>query len=190
MVPAYPQPQQPQQPQHTDGKAIASLVCGVAALVGCLALTGIPAIILGFMARGAIKRSQGTRGGDGLAIAGIVTGFVSLLFTILAGLVMVPLFVGGVHGYQKAQIDIATSSTRTIESAAELYRISNPTTCPTVTQLKADGDLSSSSSTTDPWGMPYEIECTGSTITVTSYGPDKTKGTSDDVRYSGGSTGI
>jgi hypothetical protein len=60
--------------------AIAALVVGLTAVPGASVL-GVPgvvlgfvAIILGFRARGRIKRSGGARGGGGLAVAGMIAG--------------------------------------------------------------------------------------------------------------------
>lgn len=54
-------------------------------------------------------------------------------------------------------------------------------TCPSsVEQLKADGMLSSTSNTIDPWGSPYTLRCAPDPI-VTSLGPDKKAGTADDI---------
>ena len=35
----------------------------------------------------------------------------------------------------------------------------------------------------DKWGSPYEIVCTDDDIVVLSLGPDKRKGTDDDIRF-------
>lgn len=70
-------------PVPNDGKAIASLVLGIMSMVCCTGiLTAIPAIILGALARRDILRSQGATGGEGMAIAGIVTGGIATLGTI------------------------------------------------------------------------------------------------------------
>ena len=66
----YPATQPP-----TSGLAIASLVCGVAELF-TLGIAAIPAVILGHMARGQIRRT-GERG-DGMAIAGLVLGYLCI----------------------------------------------------------------------------------------------------------------
>ena len=71
-----------QPPPPNDGKAIAALVLGVMSLVGCWALTGIPAIILGLMSRRDIARSGGTLGGDGLALGGLITGILSTILSV------------------------------------------------------------------------------------------------------------
>jgi hypothetical protein len=70
-------------PPQNDGKAIASLVLGILSLVGCFgALAGIPAVILGLLAKRDIARSQGAIGGDGLALGGIITGALSTILSI------------------------------------------------------------------------------------------------------------
>lgn len=58
---------------RTNGLAIASLVCGI---IGCFSVTAIVAIVLGFIARNQIRESGGTQQGDGMALAGIILGFV------------------------------------------------------------------------------------------------------------------
>jgi hypothetical protein len=60
---------QPVMIQRTNGFAIGALVCGIVPFFG-----GIPAIILGHVARGQIRRT-GERG-DGMAIAGLVLGYL------------------------------------------------------------------------------------------------------------------
>ena len=67
--------------QQTNPLAIGSLV---ASLVGLLCGIGsIVGIILGFMARKQIQESGGTQGGEGMATAGIIIGFISLALGII-----------------------------------------------------------------------------------------------------------
>jgi hypothetical protein len=69
-------------PVRTSGKAVASLVLGV--LSFCLsALAGIPAVILGVLGLNDISRSPRRVGGRGVAIAGIVTGALGTLLTVV-----------------------------------------------------------------------------------------------------------
>lgn len=60
----------------TSGKAIASLVLSVLGI-------SLIAVILGHLARGEIKRSQGRVQGDGLAIAGLVIGWIGVAGWVL-----------------------------------------------------------------------------------------------------------
>ena len=64
----------------TNGIAVASLVCGLMQ-VFTLGITAIPAVILGHVARGQIRRN-GERG-DGMATAGLVLGWVGIAFFVL-----------------------------------------------------------------------------------------------------------
>jgi hypothetical protein len=76
--PAYPMTAQKQQ-----GLAIASLVCGILGILCLGFLTGIPAIVLGLMAMSKEKSDPSRYGGKGLAIGGIATGSLSVLFGLL-----------------------------------------------------------------------------------------------------------
>ena len=77
----YP-PMMPAQP--TSGLAIGAMICGIAEIF-TLGFAAIPAVILGHLARAQIKRT-GERG-DGMAIAGLVLGYLGIagwLLVILA----------------------------------------------------------------------------------------------------------
>ena len=103
--PQYPRPQYPQGPGYgqpygpgfgafgpvTNQKAAWALGVGVASIVlGCcfalFGLGGIASIILGVQARREIAASGGMQTGEGLAIAGIVTGIVAVLLGVAFGL--------------------------------------------------------------------------------------------------------
>jgi len=74
--------------QPTSGLAIASVICGPLGFL-TVGLSGIAAVITGHMALGAIKRSGGMLKGSGMAIAGLITGYISILIlpiAVLAGL--------------------------------------------------------------------------------------------------------
>jgi Domain of unknown function (DUF1707)/Domain of unknown function (DUF4190) len=65
---------------RTNGLAIASLACGLAQLVFG-PLTAIPAIVFGHLARHQIKRTG--EQGAGLALAGLILGWVTVILGIL-----------------------------------------------------------------------------------------------------------
>lgn len=73
--PVYLQPVMIAQP--TNGKATAALVLGLLSLLFWV-LTGIPAVILGHMALNEINASNGTQGGKGSAITGLILGYVAV----------------------------------------------------------------------------------------------------------------
>ena len=74
--------------------AIASLVLGILSWILLPVLGAIGAVICGHMARGEIRRSRGSLAGDGLAVGGLVLGYLHLIL-LLVGLVFVVLFLGG-----------------------------------------------------------------------------------------------
>ena len=78
--PFYPAPQ-------TNGMAIASFVLGIVSLACSQCITAIPGVIFGHIALKQIRESGGTQGGRGLAIGGLVTGYISL--GIVAAVVIV-----------------------------------------------------------------------------------------------------
>ena len=69
----------PQRP--TSGLAVAALVLGILTLFTA-GLTSLPAVICGHLGLSRIKRSNGAVGGTGLAITGLVMGYVMMLFFV------------------------------------------------------------------------------------------------------------
>lgn len=83
----------PPAPPRTSTLAVVSLVCG---LLGwsLLPLVGsIAAVVTGHMARAEIRRTPGLDG-DGLAVAGLVLGYLAVALAVLAALFFVLVFAG------------------------------------------------------------------------------------------------
>ncbi len=76
-----PVPSYPMYGPQTSGLAIASLVCGALGIL-CAPLLGIAAVITGHLALGQIDRAPYPMGGRGLAIAGLVLGYLFLALTL------------------------------------------------------------------------------------------------------------
>jgi len=76
-----PEPPPPAAPAGSSGLAIASLICGIVSMVCLGVLVGIPAVIMGHMAIGRIKLSG--QGGRGMALAGLIMGYISIVLTII-----------------------------------------------------------------------------------------------------------
>lgn len=74
----------------TETMAIVSLVLGILSLTVLHFLAGIPAIVVGRSAREKIRANPGQMGGDGMARAGIVMGWISVgIACVIAVLVIV-----------------------------------------------------------------------------------------------------
>lgn len=68
----------------TSVLAICSLVFGIGGFVFLPFLGSIAAVICGHMARNELRRRQGQLRGDGLAMAGLILGYIGIALTILA----------------------------------------------------------------------------------------------------------
>lgn len=83
------QPPHSYQPvQRAETKAVASLVLGILSLTCLGVFAGLPALILGSLARRDIDRSQGRLTGRGLAAGGIVSGLFGTGVSLVLGLFM------------------------------------------------------------------------------------------------------
>jgi general secretion pathway protein G len=109
------------------------------------------------------------------------------LFEVLIVVAILAMIAGGVAffalpQFNKAKISTAKDGARIIRQAASNWlATNNETSCPTVSQLIQDKLLDPGQNTGDPWAQPYAITCSDDAVTVTSGGPDKKKGTKDDI---------
>ena len=119
-MPASPQP--PGQ-AHTSGKAVASLVCGI---LFFFFPSAIAAIILGHLSLSEIRKSGGRLVGDGMAIAGLVLGYIGLaaipLILIIAAIAIPNLL----RARMAANEASAVGSLRAINAAAISYSATYP----------------------------------------------------------------
>lgn len=92
-------------PAKTSGLAITSLILGILSillLVVCLGpLLAIPAIICGHVAYSRIGKSGGQLQGQGLAMAGFITGYLSLALLLLLVPIAIPNFIKARQTSQK-----------------------------------------------------------------------------------------
>ena len=84
-------------PAGNNALAIASLVCGVAQVM-LWPLATIPAVVLGHVARHQIRRTG--EQGAGLALAGLILGWIGVGFALLAivGIVLIVAATSGTGG--------------------------------------------------------------------------------------------
>lgn len=125
--PQYPpqaQPYRAYQPQQTDGGAIASMVLGIAAFVLCLTfIAGIPAIILGHISLSRIKKSMGRLKGEGMALTGLILGYISLPFILIIAAIAIPNLT---RARIAANESVAASTVRTINTTQVTYSTTYP----------------------------------------------------------------
>jgi len=103
--------------QETSGKAIASLVCGI---LFFFLPSAIAAVIMGHLSLSDIRRSAGRLGGRGMAIAGLVFGYVGLavLPILIIAAIAIPNLLRARMAANEAS---AVGSLRTIHIACVTY---------------------------------------------------------------------
>jgi hypothetical protein len=119
--------QAPSLPPKTDPLAVWSLVLGILSLVCFGLLAGIPAVICGHKALNKIKNSYGTLSGNGLAIAGLATGYLgAVLGTIsvmgLLAAIAIPNFV---KARDTSMHNACINNMRRIQAAKEEWAVEN-----------------------------------------------------------------
>ncbi|HEX4265045.1 MAG TPA: DUF4190 domain-containing protein [Verrucomicrobiae bacterium] len=120
-------------PAKNSGLAIWSLVFGILGLVlllGCIGiLFAIPAVICGHLAYGRIKRSNGTLDGEGIALAGLIIGYISIGLSIflipMLAAIAIPNFV---KARDTAQKNVCINNLRTIDAAKQQWALENKKT--------------------------------------------------------------
>lgn len=118
----------------TSGVAIAALVLGILAFVMC-GITALPAVICGIIALVKISNSRGLLKGQGLAVAGLVAGLVSVVFTLLLVAIMLPALT---RAKDQAKTIVCRSNLRQLSLALILYVEDNDGRFPTASKW---GDL-------------------------------------------------
>jgi len=123
-TPAYPAPGQSYGQATTDGQAVASLVLGIAALFLCFSvLAGIPAIILGHLSWSRIRRSMGRLKGEGMALAGLIMGYLSIPWVLIFAAIAIPNLL---RARMAANESVAASTVRTIITSQVAYSTTYP----------------------------------------------------------------
>ncbi len=80
---------QPIAAPKTSGFAIASLVTSLISWFIIPLIGGIVAVVLGHIARGEIRRSNGAITGGGMALAGLIIGYIQIALMLIAIVIVV-----------------------------------------------------------------------------------------------------
>ena len=116
------------------------------------------------------------------------------LVEVLIVVAIIAMVAGGVAvfalpRFKEAQVKQAETGARVIRNAVQTWQSgSGETTCPSVSQLIQEKQLDPGQNTNDPWGQAYNLNCTEDEVIVSSAGPDKKKGTKDDISVPKGAT--
>jgi hypothetical protein len=157
-----PLPGHAAQPK-TSALAIWSLVLGILGLVlllGCVGpLFAIPGVICGHLAYSKIKRSSGALAGDGMALAGMITGYISIGLSVFLVPMLVAIAIPNfVKARTTAQANACINNLRQIDAAKQEWALENnkqSTNTPTqgdLTRYFNNGkDTRSNSATNGQW---------------------------------------
>ena len=80
--------------RQTSALAVVSLVSGILGWTLMPLLGSFVAVVTGHLARSEIRRAPGQLEGDGMAVAGLVLGYLSLAVALLAMVALVVFFGG------------------------------------------------------------------------------------------------
>ncbi|MFT5121768.1 MAG: hypothetical protein ACI9TH_003303 [Kiritimatiellia bacterium] len=119
-------------PPETSGKATGSLIAGIIGVLCIPVIPGIVAVVLGHMALSQIKRSNGRLGGGGLAVGGLVTGYIGVLLglTIVLG-IGTAIFIPAMQGSRMtAKKTVSLSNIHQLLVASQLYSDEHEDTLP------------------------------------------------------------
>ena len=110
-------------PTKTSGLAIWSLVLGILSIFCFSILAGVPAVICGHTALGRIKRSAGMLGGNGLAIGGLVTGYLSIAMIPLIAMMAAIAIPNFVKARNVAMTNLCINNLRLIDGAKQTWAL-------------------------------------------------------------------
>jgi hypothetical protein len=123
---------------ETDLKAVLSLVLGMLSFVLSI-FSGIPAVILGHMSRASIRKSSGRLKGEGMALGGLIMGYISVFLVpvvwMVVGLVIPNTFRASIVSNEAS----ALKTLSTINAAAASYKFQNDEYPPTLQELSNSG---------------------------------------------------
>jgi type II secretory pathway pseudopilin PulG len=153
-VPSYPPPIA--YPPQTSGKAVASLVCGIINVFPFCVI----AVILGHISLSQIKKSAGRLKGEGLAIAGLIFGYLGLVSIPVILIVAAIAIPNLLRAKIAANESSAVGSVRNIVLAEMTYQSNNPTvgfTC-SLSDLSAAGLIDSTLAGGQRHGYSFSLQ--------------------------------
>ena len=111
-------------PPKTSGLAIWSLVLGILGLICFSIFSAIPGVICGHRALSKIKRSGGALTGQGMAIAGLITGYLGIVWAIVFIPIMIAIAIPNfVKARTSAQTMMCINNLRQIDVAKQQWAL-------------------------------------------------------------------
>ena len=151
-------------PQQSSGKATASMVCGI--LFFFWPFTAIAAVVLGHIALSEIKRSAGRLAGHGMAMAGLILGYIGVAFVPFILIIAAIAIPNLLRSRMAANEASAVGSLRTLNTAMVTYS----SECPKIGYPKDLRSLGPGLSETDKCAHADLIEAQLGTALPVKYG--------------------
>ncbi len=105
-----------------------------------------------------------------------------IVITII-GVLTAAISIGVMSAKKKADVGTTNTACNTARQATIIWKTGHPgDDCPTIEQLKQEGQLEKSFSSKDPWGNTFKLACDSDDIDCTTAGPARKEGTEDDIR--------
>ena len=123
-IPAIPRQIIPAVPiAPTSGLAIASLVLGIAGFL-TTGITAIPAVVCGHLSLSQIKKAPGSISGSGLALAGLITGYIGIAFMLI--MIVMLIFMASIMAFSLTGFrDAMTGGEKRVECLDHAKQIAN-----------------------------------------------------------------
>jgi len=175
--------------QETSVAAMWSLVLGILSLL-CLGLiTGIPAIICGHISRKNIRNSDGVLQGSGMALAGLICGYVATVISIVMilffALTSVALFGNTTKYIKVSRISAAKGQISNFDTGINAYLLENGKYPPALSELTRGNEPIMAAIPLDPWQNPYKYVYPSRhppfKYDISSFGPDGIENSDDDI---------
>jgi general secretion pathway protein G len=106
-----------------------------------------------------------------------------MIVVVIMAMVAAAVGVGVMNAKGEADLRLARTALHTLANVANAYQLlhGSSSECPTLQQLVSSKVMGGGGTTDDPWGMPYELSCETGEVDVRSAGPDRERGTGDDL---------
>jgi Domain of unknown function (DUF4190) len=135
-TPPSPTPTVQQTVSRTPPVAIWSLILAVLSFTCGWLFTAIPAVICGHIARAKIRKSGGTLGGRGIAVAGLILGYIALVLGVMG----IPLLISMIQS-ERERLQRLSTERKEITAYDGKIKVTVPGTWTKLAELNKQASL-------------------------------------------------
>lgn len=174
--------------KQTVGTATTSMIFGILGFVLLGIIGSIVAVICGHIAKAKIRKNPEQLGGEGMALAGLVMGYIGIALNLLVILILVAIAIPATTVARERALEVMTETQiHMLDAGVNMYEMDTGSFPKDLNALKTDDGTSGWSGPyyqgdfTDTWGSPFVITVVNEEAVVSSIGPDMLPGTADDI---------